>query len=85
MTLTLTTDEARRGWREMIEKTLYEKVEYVIRRYNKPAVVMVNYEVWQTLKKQRLDYLTQLSQEVKNGDFVTQEELDAGLKERGLV
>jgi PHD/YefM family antitoxin component YafN of YafNO toxin-antitoxin module len=85
MTISMTTDQARRGWRELIEKTFYEKAEVIIRRYNKPAVVMVNYDMWQMLKKQRLDMLTKLSQEVKNGDYVTQEQLDAGLKERGLV
>ena len=85
MTLTMTTDEARRNWREVIETTLFDKGEVIIKRYNKPVSVVVNYDVWQTLKKQRLDYLTQLSREVDEGHYFTQEEVDAGLKERGLV
>ena len=64
---------------------MYERTEVIIRRYNKPAVVLVNYDMWQMLKKQRLELLDRLSQEVKDGNYVTQEELDAGLKERGLV
>jgi PHD/YefM family antitoxin component YafN of YafNO toxin-antitoxin module len=85
MTLTLTTDQARRDWREVIEKTYMEKAEVVIRRYNKPVSVVVNYDVWQMLKKQRLELLERLSQEIDEGKYFTQEEVDAGLRERGLV
>ena len=85
MTLTMTTDEARRDWRNVIEKAYIDRDEIVMKRYNTPAAVVVNYEVWQMLTSQRQERIKKLIQEVKDGDFMTQEEVEQGLKERGLL
>ncbi len=85
MTFTMTSDEARRDWRAVIEKTFIDKAEVIIRRYNKPVSVVVNYDMWQMLKKQRLELLERLSKEIDEDKYYTQEEVDAGLEARGLV
>lgn len=85
MTVTMTTDETRRDWRNVIEQAYLDQNEIVVKRYNTPAAVVVNYEKWQLLNRQRNELIKQMMQEVKDGDFVTQEEVEAGLKERGLL
>ncbi len=85
MTITMTTDQARLNWRDTIDKAYAEGTEVVLQRYNKPVVVMVNYDLWQMFKQQRFELLKRLSQEVKDGNFVTQEEVEQGLRERGLI
>lgn len=46
MQKTLTADEARTNWRDMLDTAL-RGGEMVIERYNKPIAVVVNYEEWQ--------------------------------------
>ena len=51
----------------------------------RPLAVLVNYEAWQTWKRQRRAYLDRLSAEIDAGNFYTQEQVEAGLRERGLI
>ena len=62
--------------------------QVVIQRYDKPVAVLVNYEAWQewqAWKQQRRAYLDKLSAEVDAGRYFTQEQVEQGLRERGLI
>ena len=85
MTLTMTTDQARIKWRDTLEKAHMEQSEIVLERYNKPIVVMMNYDRWRLLTQQRREMIERLSKEIDEGNFFTQEEVEQGLRERGLL
>ena len=85
MTITMTTDQARTNWRAVIEKTFVDKDQVIIERYNRPVCVLVDYDLWQIMQQYREEHLRKLSKQIDDGDFVTQEEVEAGLRERGLL
>jgi hypothetical protein len=82
--VTMKGEEARNSWRDIID-TAFKGGEVVIQRYDKPVAVLVNYEAWQAWKKQRRAYLDKLSAEVEAGNYFTQEQVEQGLRERGLI
>jgi prevent-host-death family protein len=43
-TITLSSDEARREWRELLERAYLDRQEAIIKRWNKPIAVLVSYE-----------------------------------------
>ena len=45
--ITMTSDQARREWREMIDQAYMGNQEVVIERYSKPVAVVLNYGQWQ--------------------------------------
>jgi prevent-host-death family protein len=55
-TITLSSDEARREWRELLDNAMVRGGEVVIERWNKPIAVLVNYEQRQK-EKARLSAL----------------------------
>jgi prevent-host-death family protein len=83
-TLTMKSEEARVRMRDILDEVLSGK-EVVIERYAKPTAVVVGYKQWQAWKKRWLAMLDEASQEVKAGNYLTQEQVEAGLRERGLI
>jgi prevent-host-death family protein len=77
-------EAARNRWGEMVDTAL-SGGEVVVKRHRRPVAVLVSYEAWQTWKRQRRAYLDRLSAEVDAGNFYTQEQAEAGLRERGLI
>jgi prevent-host-death family protein len=77
-------EAARNRWGEMVDTALGGG-EVVVKRHRRPVAVLVSYEAWQTWKRQRRTYLDRLSAEVDAGNFYTQEQAEAGLRERGLI
>jgi len=77
--------QARKEWRNLLDQTYAKGGEVVIERYSKPIAVLVNYEQWQVLKRQRLELLDRLSAEAKAGDYVPFEEVEAEMKARGII
>lgn len=45
--VTMTSDQARREWREMLDHAYMDNQEVVIERYGKPIVAVVKYTQWQ--------------------------------------
>jgi hypothetical protein len=85
--LTMKGEEARNSWRDIID-TAFRGGQVVIQRYDKPVAVLVNYEAWQewqAWKQQRRAYLDKLSAEIDAGHYFTQEQVEQGLRERGLI
>jgi hypothetical protein len=82
--VTMKGEEARNSWRDIID-TAFKGGEVVIQRYDKPVAVLVNYKAWQAWKKQRRAYLDKLGAEVEAGNYFTQEQVEQGLRERGLI
>lgn len=81
---TMKSDEARIQWRDLLDSA-HAGDEIVIERYNKPMAVVVNYAEWQRMKQQRLAKLDQRLADMKAGNYISEEEYEAGLKERGLA
>ena len=76
--------EVRDKWRDILD-SVHVGQEIVIERYNKPAAVVINFDKWRILKQRYFAELDRISQEMREGDFFTQEELDAELRKRGLI
>jgi antitoxin (DNA-binding transcriptional repressor) of toxin-antitoxin stability system len=83
-TITVTSDQARINWRDMID-TAFAGSDVVIERYGKPMVAVVNYDQWQRMRRQFLAMLDQRSQEMRDGNYITQEQLDAELRSKGII
>ncbi len=49
-TITLSSDDARRSWRELLELAYMDRQEAIIKRWNKPIAILVNYEQHQKEK-----------------------------------
>lgn len=84
-TKTIGSDEARLKLRDILDDVQAGTTEVVIERYSKPTAVVVNYAQWQAWKRKRKERLDRLRQEMDAGNYLTQEELDAGLKAKGLL
>ena len=84
-TKTVGSDEARLKLRDILDDVQAGTTEVVIERYNKPTAVVVNYAQWQAWRRQRKKRLDRIRQEMDAGQYLTQEQLDAGLKEQGLL
>jgi prevent-host-death family protein len=79
------SEDARLKLRDILDDVMTGRAESVIERYGKPTAVVVNYAQWQAWKRQRSAKLARIRQEMDAGNYVTQEELDTGLQERGLL
>jgi prevent-host-death family protein len=53
-TLTLTSDQAQRNWRETIDAASADQREVVIEQQGKPVATLVNYELFQRMKREVL-------------------------------
>jgi prevent-host-death family protein len=82
---TVKSDEARTNFRDILDDVQAGATEVVIERWNKPAAVMVNYQQWQALRRQRLAMLDQRSAEIDAGDFLTHEQVLSEMRERGQI
>lgn len=86
--ITMKSDEARSRFRDILDHVFGGLTEVVIERYNKPTAVVVNYHEWQKLKElqkqQRKDAIARARREMDAGHYFTEEQVEAGLRERGL-
>ena len=80
----MTTEDARVKLRDVLDDA-YAGDEIVIERYGKPTAVVISHNQWQTWKKRWLAMLDEASQQVREGSYFTQEQVEAGLRERGLI
>jgi prevent-host-death family protein len=79
------SDEARLKLRDILDDVQAGTAEVVIERHGKPAGVVVNYAQWQAWKRQRKARFTRIRQDMDAGNYLTQEELEAGLTAKGLL
>ena len=79
------SDEARLKLRDILDDVQTGATEVVIERYHKPTAVVVNYAQWQAWRRQRKERLQRIRQDMVAGPYLTQEELDKELSERGLL
>jgi prevent-host-death family protein len=82
---TVKSDEARTNFRDILDDVQAGATEIVIERWNKPAAVLVNYQQWQALRRQRFALLDQRAAEIDAGDFLTHEQFLAEMKARGQI
>jgi prevent-host-death family protein len=83
-TKSIPAEEARNNLRTLLDDVVAGH-EVVIERYNKPVGVLVPHAHWQAWKRHRREQLQRIRQEMDAGNYVTQEELEAGLRERGML
>jgi antitoxin (DNA-binding transcriptional repressor) of toxin-antitoxin stability system len=83
-TKTFKSTEARIQFREILDELTAGR-ESVIEHYNRPVGVVIPFAQWQAYKRQRHQRHQEISKRMDEGDYVTLEELEAGLKERGMV
>jgi prevent-host-death family protein len=81
---TMKSEEARVRMRDILDEVIAGK-EVIIERYAKPTAVVIGYKQWQIWKKRWLAMLDEASREVQAGNYFTQEQVEAGLRERGLI
>jgi prevent-host-death family protein len=84
MTHTMDSKDARARFRHILDE-VYAGAEVIVERYGKPTAVVVNYAQWQAWKRQRKERLQRIRADMSAGNYITQEELDVELTQRGLV
>jgi len=73
-TITVTSDHAQLNWRETIAAAFSDKNEVVIEQQGKPVATLVNYELFQKIKRELL-----ILQGLKNAEKNRQERLEKPL------
>jgi prevent-host-death family protein len=79
--MTVKSEQARNKMRDILDK-VSAGGEVVIERYDRPTAVVIGYAQWQSWRKHFLAMLDQRSAEMKAGDYVTFEEVEAELQAR---
>lgn len=77
--MTVKSEQARTRMRDILD-TVSAGGEVVIERYDRPTAVVIGYAQWQRWRKQFLAMLDQRSAEMKAGDYVPFEEVEAELQ-----
>lgn len=89
MTLkTLSSEEARTNLRDVMDEVMTGESEIVIERHGKPTVAVISYKEYVRIQKERerrREHLIRIKAEMENGNYFTWEQVEAGLKERGLL
>lgn len=89
MTLkTLSSEEARTNLRDVMDEVMTGESEIVIERHGKPTVAVISYREYVRIQKERerrREHLIRIKAEMENGNYFTWEQVEAGLKERGLL
>jgi PHD/YefM family antitoxin component YafN of YafNO toxin-antitoxin module len=80
MIKTMTSDEARREWRLMLDEAYIKGQHVVIERWSQPVAVVVNYEQYQQMRQAWLEWLDRLSAEAW-ADNVAFEQIEEALAE----
>lgn len=80
---TMKSEEARQAWRDILDSVYPGDDAVVVERYNKPMAVLIGYDKWQEMLQQLR--LAKADAALQQGEFVTDAELEAGLKQRGLL
>lgn len=75
---------ARAQFREILDE-LTSGRETVIEHYNRPVGVVVPFVQWQAWKRERRERHNLISKRMDEGDYLTLEEVEAGLKEKGML
>jgi prevent-host-death family protein len=80
---TYKSDEARDKLRDILDAVTAGR-EVVIERYNKPVGVLVPHAAWLAYRRQRRERIERAVQRMTAGDYVTLEQVEAKLNERGM-
>ena len=85
---TLRSEEARRRWPALLDLVHAGETEVVIERHNKPAAVVINYDLWRILRQQYYLFLARqrAAELVQTPDLaIPWNTVEAGLREQGLL
>ena len=81
---TYKSDEARDKLRDILDAVTAGR-EVVIERYNKPVGVVVPHAAWLAYRRQRRERIERAVQRMAAGDYLTLEQVEARLNERGMA
>jgi prevent-host-death family protein len=80
---TFKSDEARAKLRDILD-AVTAGGEVVIERYHKPVGVLVPHAAWLAYKRQRKERIERAVKRMAAGDYLTLEQVEAKLNERGM-
>lgn len=73
---TMKSEEARRGWRDMLDNVFMGGASFIIERNSKPLAILVNFDEWQRMKEIEADRINGTIQEMRAGNYISGEEID---------
>lgn len=85
---TLSWEEARTNLYDVMDEVSASEVKVVIECQSKPTVVVISYKAFQCVQKERerrRRHPSKIRAEMVAGHFYTWEQVEADLKERGLL
>jgi prevent-host-death family protein len=85
---TVRSEEARTHLRDVLDEVTAGDAEVVIERHGKPTVVVISYKEYQRIQRERQRRRAKLAKsraEMEAGNYMTWEQVEAGLQQKGLV
>lgn len=82
------SDDFRSNLRTALDEAMSGKAEAVIERHGKPAAVVISYERWQDMERERAKKLKRFADaraRMDAGEYFTIEQVEAMLKRDGLL
>ena len=85
---TVRSEEARTHLRDVMDEVTAGDAEIVIERHGKPMVAVISYKEYQRIQRERQNRLAKLAKaraEMQGGNYLTWEQVEAELKQKGLL
>jgi prevent-host-death family protein len=85
---TVRSEEARTHLRDVMDEVTAGDAEVVIERHGKPMVAVISYKEYQRIQREREKRRAKLAKaraEMEAGNYVTWEEVEAELQQKGLL
>ncbi len=82
------SDEFRSNLRNALDDAMAGKSEAVIERHGKPAAVVISYERWQEMERERTKKIKRFVDaraRMDAGEYITLDQVEAMLKRDGLL
>lgn len=84
-TKTYPSEEVGRKLQTILSDATTGRAQSIIEEQGVPTAVVISYVQWQAWQRQLSEEVAQIRKEMDAGEYVTQEELEVGLRERGLL
>lgn len=76
---TINSTDARYKMRDMLDGIIAKAGGYIIERYKRPIAILLPFDEYERLRQAEADLLLKRSDEIRSGDYVTQDEIDRAL------
>ena len=85
---TVRSEEARTHLRDVMDAVITGEAEVVIERHGKPTVAVISYKEYQRIQREREKRRAKLAKsraEIEAGNYMTWEQVEAELQQKGLL